>query len=83
MFDKKPSMVSDLVFFSDPPVWIGNDRILNEYKKEENELQLQISAQQDFDITETLITMEKQLSAAIEKGSQILQAAKGLNFSDK
>lgn len=84
IFDKKPTVQNtDIVLFSDPPIEPGNSRILNEYKRADNNSQLPISILQDFNIAETIALMEKQLAAAVEKSSQILEAAKGINLSDK
>lgn len=84
IFDKKPvSPTQDIVVFADPPVEPGNCKILTEYKKGENETHLPVSTFQDFDVRETITMMEKQLSAAVEKGYQVLQAAKGINISQK
>lgn len=84
IFEKKPvSPTQDIVVFADPPVEPGNCKILTEYKKGENEIHLPVSTFQDFDVRETITMMEKQLSAAVEKGYQVLQAAKGINISQK
>lgn len=84
IFDKKPTFTtSDLVIFSDPPIEPGNDKILQEYKRSENDINLPASVLQDFNIKDTIILMEKHLSAAIEKSHQILEAAKGINISQK
>jgi len=93
IFEKKPSQDQDLIIFTDPPLQPGNDKILQQYKTdqapqnntESDEINsyMQNILHQDFDIKETIALMEKQLASAVEKGSQILQAAKGMSISQK
>jgi hypothetical protein len=84
IFSKIPTHnVEDYTVFADPPVTPGSDKILNEYKSGSEKTHLPVSSLQDFNINETISQMEKQLAAAINKGHQILQAAKGINLSHK
>lgn len=97
IFDSKPALPSYVIVYNDPPINPGNDKILKEYntlsllpnaegksnpEKELTEF-LKVAAQENFNISDAIGVMEKQLCLAIEKSSQILQAAKGLNLSDK
>lgn len=84
IFSKIPTHnTQDYTVFTDPPITPGSDKILNEYKSGSEKTHLPVSSLQDFNINETISQMEKQLAAAIDKGHQILQAAKGINLSHK
>lgn len=84
IFCKKPTeVVKDYIVFFDPPMQPGNDRMLNEFRKGQESTELPESVVQDFDVAETISQMEKQLSAAIDKGHEILQAARGINLDQR